>query len=90
MTLEMIIGGVVALLGVLAAAFGIGHSTGKTKAEAAAQERETQIKIDAEQQVAKRQTTVTKEASDVKDTVTRMSDSTVDQRLHDKWRAPTE
>lgn len=85
MSIEFILG----IIGVIAAAimtaFGIGHSKGKEKAEASATERETKAAIASEQAVATRQTETAKEASDVQNTVTRMSDGDVDDELRREW-----
>ncbi|EOC0987172.1 hypothetical protein ACO0E4_001487 [Cronobacter sakazakii] len=85
MSIEFILGIVGAVVMAIAAAFGIGHSKGKSKAEQKAVERETEIKLEAEKAVANRQTTTAKEASDVKDTVSRMSGSAVDDELRSEW-----
>lgn len=73
-----------AIIGVIVA-YLTGRSKGKATAEKKAEERETQIKLDAEKAVAKRQTETAKEASDVKDTVSRMPDSAVDDELRNEW-----
>lgn len=85
MSMELIITIGAALIGAIAAAFGIGHSKGKTTAQQRANERETEIKLEAEQAVRKRTETVSKEASDVKDTVSRMPGSAVDDELLRDW-----
>lgn len=84
-TIEMIIGGIGILIAMVAGAFGIGHSKGRGKAEQKATERESEIKLEAERAVIQRQTTVIKEASDVKSDVNRMSDSDVDRELLRDW-----
>lgn len=85
----MSIGFILGIIGVIAAAimtaFGIGHSKGKAKAEVSATERETKAAIASEQAVATRQTETAKEASDVQNTVTRMSDGDVDDELRREW-----
>ncbi|WAH52599.1 hypothetical protein LMA04_00625 [Pseudescherichia vulneris] len=85
MSMELIITIGAALVGVIAAAFGFGHSKGKTTAEQKATERETEIKLEAESAVRQRQATVSKEASDVKSDVNRMSDSDVERELLRDW-----
>lgn len=72
------------IIGVVAAYF-TGRSKGKSSAEQKASERETEIKLAAEQAVRKRTETVSKEASDVKDTVSRMPGSAVDDELRNDW-----
>lgn len=84
-TIEMIIGGIGILIAMVAGAFGIGHSKGKSTAEQKANERETEIKLEAERTVRQRQATVSKEASDVKSNVSRMRGSAVDDELRSDW-----
>jgi len=73
-----------AIIGIIVAYF-TGRSKGKSKAEQKANERETEIKLEAEQAVRKRTETVSKEASDVKDNVSRMPGSAVDDELLRDW-----
>lgn len=85
MSIEFILG----IIGVIAAAimtaFGIGHSRGKSKAEAAATERETKAAIDSQQAVTKRQQDTIKGAADVQEIVSRMPGSAVDDELLRDW-----
>jgi uncharacterized protein (UPF0333 family) len=85
MSIEFILG----IIGVIAAAimtaFGIGHSRGKSKAEAVATERETKAAIDSQQVVSKRQQDTIKGAADVQETVSRMPGSAVDDELLRDW-----
>jgi len=83
--IEMIISGIGILVTFVAAAFGIGHSKGKSKAEQAAVEREIKSKIEQAQAANERQTQTSKEAADVQDTVTRMPGSAVDDELRSNW-----
>lgn len=85
MSMELIITIGAAIFGAIAAAFGIGHSKGKATAQQKANERETEIKLEAEQAVRQRQTTVSKEASDVQSNVSRMPGSAVDDELRSDW-----
>lgn len=84
-TIEMIISGIGVLIALVAGAFGFGHSRGKSKAEQAATERETKAAIESQQAASQRQDEARKGASDVQDTVTRMSDSDVDRELLRDW-----
>lgn len=85
MSMALIISIGAAILGAIAAAFGIGHSKGTAKAEKKADEQRTKEIIESEHAVAKRQTDTAKGASDVKDTVSRMPDSAVDDELRSDW-----
>lgn len=84
-TIELLISGIGILIGLIAAAFGIGHSKGKAKAEKAADEREMQTSIDSMKAANQRQAETTKGAADVQDTVSRMSGSAVDDELLRDW-----
>ena len=85
MSIELIIGFIAAAIGAIAAAFGLGHSRGKSKAEQTATEREAKQEIESSQAAARRQGEITKEASDVQDNVTRMPDRAVDDELRNDW-----
>jgi len=84
-TIEMIFTAIGMVIVAVAGAFGIGHSKGKAKAEQAASERETKAAVESQQAASKRQAETAKGASDVQDTVTRMSDSDVDRELRSDW-----
>ncbi|PNK64556.1 hypothetical protein A6J33_018090 [Pantoea sp. FDAARGOS_194] len=84
-TIEMIISGIGVLIALVAGAFGFGRSRGKSKAEQAATERETKAAIESQQAASQRQAETAKGASDVQDTVTRMSDRDVDDELLRDW-----
>jgi hypothetical protein len=84
-TIELIISGIGVLIALVAGSFGIGHSKGKAKAEAAATERETKSAIESQQAVTKRQQDTIKGAADVQETVSRMPGSAVDDELLRDW-----
>lgn len=84
-TLQMIISGIGVLIALVAGAFGIGHSKGKAKAEKAAEEEQTKQIIEQTNAATKRQNETTKEAANVQDNVTRMSDRAVDDELRNEW-----
>lgn len=84
-TIEMIFTVIGVVIAAVAGAFGIGHSKGKAKAEQAASERETKAAIESQQAASQRQDEARKGASDVQDTVTRMSDRDVDDELLRDW-----
>ncbi|ELS4491593.1 hypothetical protein ACP9KH_05990 [Klebsiella variicola] len=88
MSLEFISGLVVVLLGLIAGAFGLGHSRGTSKAEAKAEQQRTEEKAAANVAVAERKTQATKEASDVQQTVSHMPDDDVDRELREKFTRP--
>lgn len=84
-TIELIFTVIGVVIAAVAGAFGIGHSKGKAKAEQAASERETKAAIESQQAASQRQDETSKGASDVQDTVTRMSDRDVDDELLRDW-----
>ena len=84
-TIELIFTVIGVVIAAVAGAFGIGHSKGKAKAEQAASERETKAAIESQQAASQRQDETRKGASDVQDTVTRMSDRDVDDELLRDW-----
>ncbi|POP43346.1 hypothetical protein CHU32_09710 [Superficieibacter electus] len=85
MSIELILGFIAAAVAAITAAFGLGHSRGKNKAEQAATERENKQEIEASQAASRRQGEITKEASDVQDNITRMPDRAVDDELRNDW-----
>ena len=88
MGIEMIIGLATALLAVIAGAFGIGHARGTSKAEAKADQQRTEENAAAAVTAAERKAEVTKEASDVHQTVSYMPDDDVDRELREKFTRP--
>jgi len=84
-TIELMFTVIGVVIAAVAGAFGIGHSKGKAKAEQAASERETKAAIESQQAASQRQDETRKGASDVQDTVTRMSDRDVDDELLRDW-----
>ncbi|MFU7835444.1 hypothetical protein [Raoultella planticola] len=88
MSLEFISGLVVVLLGLIAGAFGIGHARGTSKAEAKAAQQRTEENATATVAAAERKAEVTKEASDVQQTVSHMPDDDVDRELRENFTRP--
>ena len=88
MGLEMILGLAVAVLAAIAGAFGIGKSRGTNQAEAKADKQRTEERAAATEAVAERRVKVTKEASNVQQTVNHMPDDDVDRELHNDWTRP--
>lgn len=84
----MIMGLVAALLAIIAGAFGLGHSRGTSKAEAKAELLRTEENAAASVAAAERKAEVTKEASDVQQTVSHMPDYDVDRELREKFTRP--
>ncbi|MGR7617318.1 hypothetical protein ACU6YR_16745 [Klebsiella aerogenes] len=88
MNIEIITGLVVVVFGLIAGAFGIGHASGTSKAEAkAAQERSEENAV-ASVAAAERKAEVTQEASNVQQTVSHMPDDDVDRELREKFTRP--
>lgn len=88
MGIETIIGLAALVMAAIAGAFGIGHSRGTSKAEAKADLQRSEEKAEATQAVAERRVEATKEASNVQQTVNRMSDDDVDRELREKFTRP--
>lgn len=88
MSLEFISGLVVVLLGLIAGAFGLGHSRGTSKAEAKAEQQRIQENAAASIAAAERKAEVTKGASDVQQTVSHMPNDDVDRELRERFTRP--
>ena len=88
MGLEAIAGLVVVILGVLSAAFGLGHARGTNKAEAKADQERTEDNAAATVAAAERKEEATREASNVQQTVSHMPDDDVDRELREKFTRP--
>ncbi|HCM9667860.1 TPA: hypothetical protein N5O08_002747 [Enterobacter roggenkampii] len=88
MGIETIIGLAALVMAAIAGAFGIGHSRGTSKVEAKADKQRTEEKAAATEAVAERRVEATKEASNVQQTVNRMSDDDVDRELREKFTRP--
>ena len=88
MGFEMILGLAVAALAAIAGAFGIGHARGTSKAETKAEQQRTEEHAAATEAVAERRVEVTKEASNVQQTVNHMPDDDVDRELRNDWTRP--
>lgn len=69
-------------------AFGLGSMRGREKAEAKADKQRTDENAAATEAAAERRVEVTKEASNVQQTVNHMPDDDVDRELHDSWKRP--
>ncbi|HDG8086259.1 TPA: hypothetical protein PCO47_005633 [Klebsiella pneumoniae] len=88
MSFEIIAGLVVVILGAIAAAFGIGHARGTSKAESKAEQQRSEENAAAIVATAERRAEVTKGASDVQEDVKRMSDDDVDRELRERFTRP--
>ena len=88
MGIEMIIGLATALLAIIAGAFGIGHARGTSKVKAKADQQRTEENAAAAVAAAVRKVEVTKEASDVQQTVSHMPDDDVDRELRERFTRP--
>ncbi|MDX7185419.1 hypothetical protein [Klebsiella aerogenes] len=88
MGLEAIAGLVVVILGVIFAAFGLGHARGTNTAEAKAEQQRIQDNAAGSIAAAERKAEVTQEASDVQQTVSHMPDDDVDRELREKFTRP--
>ncbi|HBS4171769.1 TPA: hypothetical protein MAG93_005345 [Klebsiella pneumoniae] len=88
MSLEFISGLVVVLLGLIAGAFGLGHSRGTSKSEAKAEQQRIEENAAASIAAAERKAEVTKEASNAQQTVSHMPDDDVDRELRENFTRP--
>ncbi|WP_432465940.1 hypothetical protein ACNZ3Z_07610 [Enterobacter kobei] len=88
MGFETLIGIAAAVIAAIAGAFGLGHIRGTSKAEAKADQQRTEDNAAATVAVAERRVEVTKEASNVQQTVNRMPDDDVDRELRGNWKRP--
>ena len=88
MSLEFISGLVVVLLGLIAGAFGLGHSRGISKAEAKAEQQRTEENAAATVAAAERKEEATREANNVQQTVSHMPDDDVDRELRENFTRP--
>lgn len=85
MGFENLIGIAAAVIAAIAGAFGLGHIRGSSKAEAKADQQRTEEKAAATEAVAERRVEVTKEASNVQQTVNHMPIDDVDRELRTNW-----
>ncbi|EGT0647617.1 hypothetical protein JAF95_000670 [Citrobacter braakii] len=85
MGLEIITGLVVAVLAAIAGAFGLGKSLGTSSAQIKADQQRTEENATAMVTMAERRIDVTKEASNVQQTVNHMPDDAADRELRKNW-----
>lgn len=83
--LKAILAGIGLLIMLVLGAFGLGSMRGREKAEAQADKQRTDDAAAATKAVAERRVEVTKEASNVQQTVNRMPDDDVDRELRADW-----
>ena len=86
--IEMILGGIAALVAVAFSGFIAGNIRGTGKTEAKAKQQRTEEHAAATEAVADRRVEVTKEASNVQQTVNHMPDDDVDRELRESWKRP--
>ncbi|HDV9284967.1 hypothetical protein [Enterobacter hormaechei] len=83
--IEMILGGIAALVAVALSGFFAGNVRGRGKAEAKAKQQRTEENAAATEAVAERRVEATKEASNVQQSVNHMPGDDVDRELRDNW-----
>ncbi|MFH2333982.1 hypothetical protein [Enterobacter hormaechei] len=83
--IEMILGGIAALVAVALSGFFAGNVRGRGKAEAKANQQRIEVNAAATVTVAERRVEATKEASNVHQTVNHMPGGDVDRELRDNW-----
>ena len=86
--IEIILGGIAALVAVAFSGFVAGNIRGSGKAKAKAKQQRTEENAAATVAAAGRKAEVTKEASNVQQTVNHMPDDDVDRELRDTWKRP--
>lgn len=86
--IEMILGGIAALVAVALSGFAAGNVRGRGKAEAKAKQQRTEENAAATVAAAEREAEVTKEASNVQQTVNHMPDDDVDRELRENFTRP--
>lgn len=86
MNFEMILGAIGLVVAAIAGAFGIGHSRGTIKAEAAADKQRVEDRAAAVTAVSERRVEATKGAADVQQTVNHMPIDDVDRELRNTWK----
>lgn len=85
MGLEMIISIIIAVISLIATAFGLGHAKGEGAAKDRANKQRTDENAAAMKAATNRRVEVTKEASHVQQTVNHLPDDDVDRELHEQW-----
>ncbi|MEG6214538.1 hypothetical protein UXO42_05150 [Enterobacter quasihormaechei] len=85
MGIETIIGLAALVISAIAGAFGLGHISGTSKAEAKADQQRTEDNAAAMVSAAERRVETTKGASNVHQTVNHMPGVDVDRELRDNW-----
>ncbi len=86
--IEMILGGIAALVAVAFSGFVAGNIRGTSKAEAKANQQRTEDNAAATVAAADRRVETTKEASNVQQTVNHMPDYDVDRELRENFTRP--
>ncbi|QGN42079.1 hypothetical protein GJ694_07980 [Enterobacter cloacae] len=86
--IEMILGGIAALVAVAFSGFVAGNVRGRGKAEAKAKQQRTEENAAATVAAAERKAEVTKGASNVQQTVNHMPDDDVDRELRENFTRP--
>lgn len=83
--LKAILAGIGLAIMLVLAAFGLGGMRGREKAEAEAEKKRTDENAAATKAAAERRVEVTREASNVQQTVNHMPDDDVDRELRANW-----
>ncbi|EQB0737828.1 hypothetical protein ACYAXE_004323 [Klebsiella oxytoca] len=84
-TMEIIVGAIATVLALIYGAFHLGKTQGKNVADAKAEQQRTEENAAATVAAAERRAEVTKEASDVQQTVSHMPDDAVDRELRERF-----
>lgn len=87
-TIRIVFAALVAAVVAIIAAFGLGQSRGTRRAQDEARRQRSEEQSAAAIAVAQRRIEATKGASDVQQSVTRLSDNDIDSELREKWQRP--
>lgn len=87
-TIKMVFATLVTAFLAILSAFGLGQLRGSRRAEDAAQQQRSEEQSAAAIALAQRRVEATKGASDVQQSIDRLSDNDIDSELREKWRRP--
>lgn len=87
-TIKMVFAALVTAFLAILGAFGLGQLRGSRRAEDAAQQQRSEEQSAAAIALAQRRVEATKGASDVQQSIDRLSDNDIDSELREKWRRP--
>lgn len=87
-TIKIVFAALVTAFLAIIGAFGLGQLRGSRRAEAGARQQRSEEQSAAAVALALRRVEATKGASDVQQSIDRLSDNDIDHELREKWRRP--